>query len=1175
MQPDYKTTQLQGITDLTLTAPIKGGFVDGAFETETHVERLRRVLGMLSAVRQTSREASLQASPFTDSVGKFQAIHFFRFAIVSPDAGTSGPHKLFLNVTFDGGWEQYMRIIWGPLGTLLDLIFCSCEGYKLAYTTSFAEYMRWVRDNERPSSFFYADSAATVADAHYLTQLDTLERERGGLDDADARATGMAVAAQPPAVIPSAYAAQTSIRVLKAVVSLRGLFPAAPQDDQGILLRFAHDLLSDLRGWVAQGLFDPGQVFDQMRSSFDAERVWFMFPRYAPPPKKDWLTFDPKNVQAGIAMPFKTATNVVHGALVLLRITHVSKAMDWLSTCAVSDGTDLGGAHVTFTLGLTRPGLVRLGIHARWLERLPREFIEGMEARAGILGDVRGNHPQYWRRPRRNWRIGAEAEPFGQPVELSSVHVLVQLRTIDTATATNKLLPRLIPEVRLLEELPGGRKTGLSVLSVQVMAQQPPPAGQSFGRGHFGYADGASQPTLTPAASTPSYWSDVVKKGELFLGYINDHGDGPGVDAQGQPVAVPNPLLDDGSFLVVRKLRQHADRLEQAVDGAVAALAPQNPAAQSALAEELRAKLMGRDSAGKALITLQGPVDNDFNYRQDTDGAACPFAAHIRRANPREPRPTQMPPRIVRRGMSYGQRTGLPTDDYGLVFMAYNASIAEQFEVIQRWLAGGNSTGGSSAADDPFVGVPEAGRSRIFRFVRNGQVVRIDLGTQPLVELQWGVYAFVPSLAALKALPDFVKPPPLPKGEPPTGAPSDKEVWKRRLEDGRSRDAAWKEVREQHGGVLKTDYGWLVGTQDTVLNVLKDRGDGFSVSGYGKRMAASIGHGYLGQDDDKSNVGHRAPYVPLVNEAIETSVPESDAFGLALSVAKDVLDGMAPMLNGHRMATISIEALGGAVIAKLCAAWFGLPDGTHVKAGGRSDDPTAAAVCPGHLLSVARYVFSPDQSLTVEDTAQKQGTTYRKAVAEFLRSGQYTKACVTQAIVDVLPNDIDLQATTVAGVMLGFPPTVLGNLISVVMAANNSRVLWDWQQDLTDLNSETHAAVSGLLHDPLIDTMRLGPVPYMDWRTAGSNCKIGSQVIPPGEKVVVGLGSAVKDPGNDPLLMFGGARKHVPGTADHRTVHACPGYGMAVGVMLGVITALLKAGELRPTTDPRVFTLVT
>ena len=84
--------------------------------------------------------------------------------------------------------------------------------------------------------------------------------------------------------------------------------------------------------------------------------------------------------------------------------------------------------------------------------------------------------------------------------------------------------------------------------------------------------------------------------------------------------------------------------------------------------------------------------------------------------------------------------------------MAYNASIAEQFEVIQRWLTGGNSSGLSSAQSDPFVGVPEVGQRRTFRFTLDDKVVRVDLGDQPLVDLEWGLYAFVPSIKALQSI---------------------------------------------------------------------------------------------------------------------------------------------------------------------------------------------------------------------------------------------------------------------------------------------------------------------------------------------------------------------------------------------------------------------------------------
>ena len=41
------------------------------------------------------------------------------------------------------------------------------------------------------------------------------------------------------------------------------------------------------------------------------------------------------------------------------------------------------------------------------------------------------------------------------------------------------------------------------------------------------------------------------------------------------------------------------------------------------------------------------------------------------------------------------------------------------------------------------------------------------------------------------------------------------------------------------------------------------------------------------------------------------------------------------------------------------------------------------------------------------------------------------------------------------------------------------------------------------------------------------------------------------------------------------TIHACPGYEMAIGVMLGMMTTLLLAGTLRPTASPTIVTLVT
>ena len=91
----------------------------------------------------------------------------------------------------------------------------------------------------------------------------------------------------------------------------------------------------------------------------------------------------------------------------------------------------------------------------------------------------------------------------------------------------------------------------------------------------------------------------------------------------------------------------------------------------------------------------------------------------------------------------------------------------------------------------------------------------------------------------------------------------------------------------------------------------------------------------------------------------------------------------------------------------------------------------------------------------------------------------------------------------------------------------------------------------------------------MVWRTAASEASIDGQVpTDPARRVVVGLASAIAD-GGDLMLMFGGDR-----SANPPPPHACPGYAMATGVLLGVLSALLEAGTLRPTGSAIQLTLI-
>ena len=254
---------------------------------------------------------------------------------------------------------------------------------------------------------------------------------------------------------------------------------------------------------------------------------------------------------------------------------------------------------------------------------------------------------------------------------------------------------------------------------------------------------------------------------------------------------------------MLRKTAQHVDRWHRVVQATALAIAPdlaQRPRdEQQALQALAAAKLMGRTAEGAPVgePTL-GPV-NRFNYDADAKGMGCPFAAHARRTNPRgRNEHGQRPvPRLLRRGMSYGLRwtEGEPADtERGLFFMAYCGSIAEQFEVVQRWVAGGNSSGVASSHGDPLLAVPQAGQPRWFQWLHDdNQVRRVSLGDEALTTLRWGLYLFVPAMAGLRHIARGPAVAPAPTPQPLAGAlyaPGTPafEDWRQLLQDSALRD---------------------------------------------------------------------------------------------------------------------------------------------------------------------------------------------------------------------------------------------------------------------------------------------------------------------------------------------------------------------------------------------------
>ncbi len=1164
MRPNIVTAQLRGLTDLTVLAAVKEGFVEGAADNLSYLKRLDAVLRTLNAARLASSESVLQPSPFPDSVGRFRIIHFFRFAIVKPDAGGDptqpGRHKLLLNVTFDGGWEPYIRVIWRDLGSLLDLLYCNCEGYPPARLSSFDSYAKWIRANEVQSSFFYADSTLSSSDQRYLARAEAIQSKGGDSADVDVALAKLALESAALATknmlakaekMPDAVA-QAGLRALRGFLGLAPLFPGDRAGDNGYLLRFTQDVLKEFHDLAIKADSSPGwQALAVMKKKFAAEFKWFLQDRWEPKVPTERLT-DFKSaaaVQGGILNAYQ---GVTHGCIALVWIDDPAKAMEFFRTYNVSADQAEADQGIFRNIAFTFRGFGKLGVKQAQLDKFPQEFFEGMEARAGLLGDVRTNHPTQWRRPPRNWTRGAGRTKGNGRIELSTVHLVAQFRV--AAEAGGDPIALLEDQVKQLEH-----DSGLQVLSIQHMRSYlDPQTGKP--REQFGFLDGLSQPV---AADSPQpEKKDEVKRGEILLGYGNDRGDGP-------TPAEADALLDNGSFLVVRKLRQHVDRLNKVLQAQASELNKVLQARPPELdVDALKAKMMGRTVEGDPLAA-PGSSDNRFDYANDAGGSLCPFQSHVRRANPREPGM----PRILRRGMSFDSRGCQDSEDEcGVVFMAYNASIAEQFEVIQRWISGGNSSGILSAHSDPFVGVPEHDGDRIFRFVDGQKVLRVNLGKEPFVELDWGLYLFVPSIDALKDLARIVEnagaSAPAPTPGPAVKPSEDFLRWQRLLEDKDRAQVGWAQVRAAPQGALQTDYGLLVGSKEGVLEVFKNDGKRYSVCGYGERMTESIGLGYLGMDPD---TGHR-DQSPEVN-AVIAGVTEDQAFDAARGIAAKYLEDqkLAARSRKPSEATITTSALSDHVMAQLCTLWFGLPDGDNMVAGGRDADPDKRlATCPAHFYSAARLIFSPRPSDKVAKDGKDHGARLLEAAKKSLAiSGP--RGTLAPAIKKALEkslgsrwNDGDLFARTLVGIMQGFPPTVDGNLRSVLGTWLNDRRLWDFQVAmLASADPAGHATAYSVLRKPLLETMGLRPVPDMLWRTAKGEA--ASREVRADNRVVVGIVSALRD-GADEALMFGGELGETP--------HACPGRDMATGVMLGTISALLAAGTIRPTGSPLTFTLL-
>jgi Dyp-type peroxidase family len=279
---------------------------------------------------------------------------------------------------------------------------------------------------------------------------------------------------------------------------------------------------------------------------------------------------------------------------------------------------------------------------------------------------------------------------------------------------------------------------------------------------HFGYVDGISQPL---------FFKDEVDK------YTRENTSPLSFDpsAELDLVLVNDPFVHGGdafgSYFVFRKLEQNVQGFKKAEKKLGKALGLQDEDIERA-----GAMIVGRfeDGTPVTLSKKDGLIGsgamNNFDYSGDSDGAKCPYHAHIRKSNPRSDNKTtrdEEKKRIMaRRGITYGHRNvsteveptlaQMPTEGVGLLFMSFQKSIVEQFEFIQtKWVNDEdfpNFVKGKPDGIDPIIGQDGSLNISTGDFAKTyGAVSSLTSESfNSFVKMKGGEYFFAPSIPFLK-----------------------------------------------------------------------------------------------------------------------------------------------------------------------------------------------------------------------------------------------------------------------------------------------------------------------------------------------------------------------------------------------------------------------------------------
>ena len=1164
-----KSRTLGGSSDLTLLATIKPGFID-SLDSVTFKTRIKRVLATLHGARQTTYEYA-PARLLSDSIERVGVILSVRVAVLEPEDKVllvvtfDGNWESYIRVL----WDKVGTLLDLIFCSTVDYI--TAYNHRFDEWTQWAARVQ-VESSffYGPPDFTARDMlfhrrAERMHQRGLGSELNDLRAVAPTAEMAVQRVLTAAVGAggAPPVpdddlpitpafgAGPRERAGRTGYeRIRGGLQSVSGLYRLTdlfrPKTTDGDVLRLAsRDLLLE---FVQLWPHVPQADKDKLALRFQRPLDWL----FLKPPQQEPVNRPPvplasaqpdkvpnailADIQGGIVRSYGKVT---HGALMLLAVRDLESAsalMTWL-TANVTRGDDLrdSSPHAPYcNVGFTVAGLRALGLDDSTQALFPEEFRQGMAARAGLNGDVRNNHPRRWRLPVRldglkpNTSTPSTAQTAAtdpqdpKTIELDTVHVVLQLRCLAAQgvpldlSLTDPAHPLNGAAQAFLQANPG-----VTLLAAQEMLRRPYPGKPGLSKEHFGFADGVGQPAVEADAEFDGGINATNRAhlGDVVLGHGNSGELAQDIRDPHLPETRKARLewLTNGSFLVVRKYRQFVGRLETAVQQTAADMAVKLGGMSDDYTEIVYEKLMGRQRDGSPLVPSTGI--NNFNYAEDPQGKLCPLHSHVRLVHPRDSAAgSSRTPRLMRRGMSYGPEvpkagakgTGNTDDgaDRGIVFMAYNSDISEQFEAVQRWLTGGNSTGSTSSESCPIVGVPDNGYPRFFRFEyidkKTGQshVFRVQLEAatpifnepSTLTRLEWGMYLFAPSICVLNKLQAVASsaaavaatgtassvPWQLAKGRRLIASLQDMvftqghcaaaQAWKAVIEDPESIDrldsaAVWAAIREDFGGVLKTPYGTLVASREMVSDIFMDSAEQYSVSGQFERMTKSFGEISLGLDFGPRYTEESTEINQAILDLTQDDAGKDKVFNLAFGAATLVMNRISKASNDGASAvgatsfdvSFDVRELTDVVLATMSDAWFGLAGSPHLKSGSVDWDWTEGqpVLYPGHFTAMSRYMFQPNPGPAAIELGERYGKALRAAMNKFVADHR------TAGTVPQVPAMLGGGNAPIAQATFNHPTQgrdndwVARNMVGVLMGFNPTitgavlNVVREWQRDGT------------------------------------------------------------------------------------------------------------------------------